>query len=94
MVKVTERETEQSWTFFAFDEDIVVGSLHPHYHYECRVAAFTIAEGTLSSIFTVQTEEERKILFQPKFLNLTPLIFIFCSSLGFSFITSCLWCNT
>ena len=61
MVKVTERETEQSWTFFAFDEDIVVGSLHPHYHYDCRVAAFTIAEGALSSIFTVQTEEERKI---------------------------------
>ena len=61
VVKVTERETGQMWTFFAFDEDILVGSLHPHYHYDCRVAAFTIAEGTLSSIITVQTEEERKI---------------------------------
>ena len=49
------------FTFFAFDEDIEVGSLHPHYHYDCRVAAVTVAEGTLSSVFTVQTEEERKI---------------------------------
>jgi len=62
VVKVTERETGQMWTFFAFDEDIRVGSLHPHYHYDCRVAAFTIAEGTLSCIITVQTEEECKIL--------------------------------
>jgi len=61
VVKVTERETGQMWTFFSFDEDILVGSLHPHYHYDCRVAAFTIAEGTLSSVLTVQTEEERKI---------------------------------
>ena len=62
VVKVTERETGQSWTFFAFnDEYIVVGSLHPHYHYDCRVAAFTIAEGTLSGIVTVQTEQEREL---------------------------------
>jgi len=94
VVKVTERETEQTWTFFAFDGDILVGSLHPHYHYDCRVAAFTIAEGVLSSIFTVQTEEECKKNIQPKFLILTPLILMFCSSLGFSFVTGCLWCNT
>ena len=65
VVKVTERETGQSWTFFAFnDEYIVVGSLHPHYHYDCRVAAFTIAEGTLSSVVTVQTEQERELKYQ------------------------------
>ena len=62
VVYVTENETNQMWTFFAFnDEDIVVGSLHPHYHYDCRVSAFTIAEGTLSSVVTVQTEQERKL---------------------------------
>ena len=62
VVKITENETGQMWTFFAFnDEDIVVGSLHPHYHYDCRVAAFTIAEGTLSSVVTVQTEQEREL---------------------------------
>ena len=62
VVKITENETSQMWTFFAFnDENIVVGSLHPHYHYDCRVAAFTIAEGTLSNVVTVQTEQERKL---------------------------------
>lgn len=98
VVKVTERETEQTWTFFAFDGDILVGSLHPHYHYDCRVAAFTIAEGALSSIFTVQTEEERKMDIQYfnniLYLIVTPLILMFCSSLGFSFVTGCIWCNT
>ena len=62
VVKITENETGQMWRFFAFnDEDIVVGSLHPHYHYDCRVAAFTIAEGTLSTVVTVQTEQECKL---------------------------------
>ena len=50
------------FTFFAFDEEgIRVGSLHPHYHYDCRVAAVTVAEGNLSRVFTVQTEEECKL---------------------------------
>ena len=61
VVNVTERETDQTWTFIAFAQYIIVSSLHPHYHYDCRVAAFTIAEGTLSSIVTVQTEQERKL---------------------------------
>ena len=62
VVYVTANETNQMWTFYVFDDkNVVVGSLHPHYHYDCRVAAFTIAEGTLSSIVTVQTEQERKL---------------------------------
>ena len=63
VVYVTENETSQMWTFIttAHTHYIVVGSLHPHYHYDCRVAAFTIAEGTLSSVVTVQTEQERKL---------------------------------
>ena len=61
VVNVTERETNQTWTFISFAQYIIVGFLHPHYHYECRVAAFTIAEGTLSSVVTVQTEQEREL---------------------------------
>ena len=61
VVNVTERETDQTWTFIAFAQYIIVSSLHPHYHYDCRVAAFTIAEGTLSTIVTVQTEQEREL---------------------------------
>ena len=61
VVKVTERETGQMWTIFSFDVDIFVGSLHPHYRYDCRVAAFTVSEGTFSSVYTIQTEEERKM---------------------------------
>ena len=36
--------------------------LHPYYTYECRVAAYTISEGTLSQPFTITTDEDSKLL--------------------------------
>ena len=100
VVKITENETGQMWTFFAFnDEDIVVGSLHPHYHYDCRVAAFTIAEGALTNVVTVQTEQERKLKHSIllNFQTLHQYIYIYnppCSTFGSTLTTSCLWHNT
>ena len=97
VVYVTENETSQMWTFFAFnDEDIVVGSLHPHYHYDCRVAAFTIAEGTLSNVVTVQTEQERKLKHSIllNFQTLHQDIYnSLCSTFSSTVTTSCFWHN-
>lgn len=46
------------WTFFAVDEDINIGSLHPYYYYNCTVSARTSAgTGPYSTPITVQTEE-------------------------------------
>ena len=96
VVNVTERETNQTWTFISFAQYIIVGFLHPHYHYECRVAAFTIAEGTLSSVVTVQTEQERELNhtillnFQTLHQDIyNPL----CSTFSSTLTTSCFWHN-
>ena len=58
MVKVREIESSILWTFFAVDEDISIGSLHPYYYYECTVAAHTtVGTGPYSAAIRVQTEE-------------------------------------
>ena len=54
IVNVTERETGITFERNATGTSIVLGSLHPDYVYECRVAAFTIAAGPFSTIFAVQ----------------------------------------
>ena len=35
-----------------------IGSLHPYYHYECKVAAYTIALGPYSENISLLTDEE------------------------------------
>ena len=60
LVTVAETETGQHWTFHAVKPDIIIGSLHPHYHYYCRVSAYTVGLGPLSAAVDVQTEEEGK----------------------------------
>ena len=58
LVKVHEIETGILWTFFAVDQDISIGSLHPYYYYDCTVAAHTIVgTGPYSAAIRVQTEE-------------------------------------
>ena len=57
-VRVIERETGRLFTFVTALQQLPVDDLHPHYHYDCTVAAFTVGDGPFSSNFTVQTEEE------------------------------------
>ena len=58
VVRIREIETNTLWTFFAVDEDISVGSLHPFYYYDCTVAAHTsVGRGPFSTAIRVQTEE-------------------------------------
>lgn len=58
VVKLREIETAITWTFFAVDEDINIGSLHPFYHYKCTIAASTsVGSGPSSTAVTVQMEE-------------------------------------
>lgn len=61
VVRVTERETDNLQSFVAAQQSLLVGDLHPHYHYDCMVAAFTVGEGNFTNNFTVQTAEERKL---------------------------------
>jgi len=58
LARVTERFTGRSWTFFAVDLQVHVGSLHPYFQYDCSVAAHTIATGPFSEVITIQTDEE------------------------------------
>ena len=58
VVKLREIETAVVWTFFAVDEDINIGSLHPFYRYECTIAASTsVGAGPRSTAIRVQMEE-------------------------------------
>lgn len=57
---MNERETGRFWSLPVFNSktSAYVGSLHPYYHYECRVAAYTIAIGPYSESVVLLTEEE------------------------------------
>ena len=58
VVKLSEIETNISWTFVVMTENITIDSLHPYYHYNCTVAAGTVAgTGPYSAPITVLTEE-------------------------------------
>ena len=39
----------------------IIDQLHPYYTYECRVAAYTISEGTLSQPVTIMTHQDGKL---------------------------------
>ena len=61
VVKLHEIETDIVWTFFAVDEDINIGSLHPFYYYDCTVAASTsVGTGPRSTSIRIQMEEAGK----------------------------------
>ena len=72
LIHVNEQETGRFWTLPVFDEDrntAYVGSLHPYYHYDCRVAAGTIALGPYSDTLTLLTDEEGNSLLESQVDN-------------------------
>ena len=55
-INVTETETGTEFTWTSSENNTTRDSLHPHYHYECRVAASTVVGiGPYSAVETVQT---------------------------------------
>ena len=54
IVDVTERETGYNFEQNTTTTSIILHSLHPHYVYECRIAAYTVETGPFSTIFAVQ----------------------------------------
>ena len=62
LIQMNELETGRFWTLPVFNRKITayVGSLHPYYRYECRVAANTISLGSYSESIVLLTEEEGK----------------------------------
>ena len=54
IINVTERETGATFERNTTETSIVLSDLHPHYVYECRVAAYTVAPGPFSTVFAVQ----------------------------------------
>ena len=60
LIHMSELETGRFWTLPVFNRKTTayVGSLHPYYRYECRVAAYTIGLGPYSENITLLTEEE------------------------------------
>ena len=70
-----ETETGRSWSFTHVEPEISIGSLHPYYIYECKVAAFTVALGPYSNTTSVQTNEAGKATF---IFLMAPLILLLC----------------
>ena len=59
-ILVEESETGRSWSFIHIEPEISIGSLHPYYNYECKVAAFTVGLGPYSNSTLVTTNEAGK----------------------------------
>lgn len=60
LIHMRELDTGRFWTLPVFNSKTTayVGSLHPYYRYECRIAAQTIALGPYSDSVVLQTNEE------------------------------------
>ena len=60
LIHMNERETGRYWTLPVFNRKTTayIGSLHPYYHYECRVAAHTIGLGPYSQSINLLTNED------------------------------------
>ena len=60
LIHMRELDTGRFWTLPVFNRKTTayVGSLHPYYRYECRVAAQTISLGPYSDGVVLQTNEE------------------------------------
>jgi len=54
IIQVTERETGLMFEHNSTETLITLNSLHPHYIYECRIAARTVGTGPFSTVFAVQ----------------------------------------
>lgn len=54
VVSIRERETGQTLQQNTTNTSILLDSLHPHYVYLCRVAAYTVEAGPFSTVFAVQ----------------------------------------
>ena len=59
-IEMHERETGRFWSLPVFNgkTSAFIGSLHPYYNYECRVAARTIGLGPYSEPINLLTNEE------------------------------------
>ena len=56
-VDLREIETGQRWTYIALRDDLRLGSLHPYFTYQCKVAAHTVGRGPFSDPFQLKTLE-------------------------------------
>ena len=54
-LQVNELETDRMWTFFVTNTYARVLSLHPYYHYACKVAIVTNVTYSFSSLIVIQT---------------------------------------
>ena len=54
---ITGTETQHTSTGL----QTTIYQLHPYYTYECRVAAYTISEGTLSQPVNIMTHQDSKL---------------------------------
>ena len=60
-VREVDTGTEIQRTSTGLQTSTTIYQLHPYYTYECRVAAYTISEGTLSQPVTITTDEDSKL---------------------------------
>ena len=59
-IQIREIETNHTLEATSSNSNTTVQSLHPYYHYECRVRAETILPGPYSVAVTIQLDEDGK----------------------------------
>lgn len=64
--RITVNELETYYSFqLSSDPDVteaIIGPLHPYYTYNCTILAVTIGEGPPSTVITVRTGEDGKLM--------------------------------
>ena len=61
-VNITERETGRTYYLTTAATSLTAPSLHPFYTYDCKVAAFTIAQGPYSEKLSITMPEDGRSL--------------------------------
>ena len=80
IIKVIERETGLRFEHNTTATSITLDSLHPHYIYECRIAAKTVETGPFSTVFAVQVLMAGKTTPKDFFVHFTHSIIFFSHS--------------
>jgi len=60
-INLTEINTTRQWEFFSVNTELLLDFLHPHYTYQCMIAAVTIKVGPFTPAFNFTTSEECKM---------------------------------
>ena len=72
VINITELETGITFSHLSLTTSISLYNLHPFYRYSVTVTAVTVGPGPATTVFTLQTREDGRFLFNLFLVNFFP----------------------